>query len=538
MWSQRDPSIRKSGQGNIFISKLDESIDNKALYDTFSTFGNILSCKVVTNEKGESKGYGFVHYETQEAAEQAIEKVNGMLLNGKLVHVLPFKSRSQRHPETTPNQFTNVYVKHFPKNWSDDDLKVEFSVYGEIQSVVIQKDEEDKSRGFGFVNFHKHESAVSAIDKLHLKKTINGEERPLYVQRAMRRNEREIHLKKLRDERAQRYQGINLYVKNLDDSIDDNKLREEFVQFGKITSAVTMRDDKGNSRGFGFVCFTSPDEASKAVTNMHNQMLAGKPLYVALAERIEIRRAKLAAQYAARAAMRMTNANMSGGQMYSPVFYPPQNIRAGMVAYPVRGRLPSWNNPGAVRTVAYNRTGNYGVASMGGRGSPSSNVLNSGSGQQGVGSGVGQSGNNPSGGNRNNNNSVNTGNGNPQRAFKYNNNARNQPVQSGPGGVPVGRKNFEPVNQQLLYGSGHSNRQILGESLYPKIRATEPSLAPKITGMLLESLEPPHLLALLENPEALKEKINEAITVLREHQDKVGAVGAEEHKDDMSNSGS
>ncbi|KAG5462806.1 MAG: hypothetical protein BJ554DRAFT_3467, partial [Olpidium bornovanus] len=76
MWSQRDPALRKTGTGNIFIKNLDPAIDNKALHDTFSNFGNILSCKVVTDDNGESKGYGFVHYETKEQADTAIREVD------------------------------------------------------------------------------------------------------------------------------------------------------------------------------------------------------------------------------------------------------------------------------------------------------------------------------------------------------------------------------------------------------------------------------------------------------------------------------
>ena len=60
------------------VQNLDKSIDNKALHDTFSAFGTILSSKVALDPAGESKGYGFVHYELDESAQLAIEKVHQM----------------------------------------------------------------------------------------------------------------------------------------------------------------------------------------------------------------------------------------------------------------------------------------------------------------------------------------------------------------------------------------------------------------------------------------------------------------------------
>ncbi|XP_047664381.1 polyadenylate-binding protein-like [Tachysurus fulvidraco] len=54
-------------------------------------------------------------------------------------------------------------------------------------------------------------------------------------------------------------QGNNLYIKNLDDNIDNDCLYMTFAQFETIKRAKVMKEN-GRSKGFGFVCFTSSVE--------------------------------------------------------------------------------------------------------------------------------------------------------------------------------------------------------------------------------------------------------------------------------------
>jgi len=152
MWCQRDPSMRKSGVGNIFIKNLDTTIGHKELYDTFSMFGNILSCKVSFDENGNSKGFGFVHFESPESANLAIQKVNDKNLKNRKVYVGKFESKKERHKQME-SSWTNVFVKDLDPEISEKDLSNTFSKHGYVTSAVIMRKDDGTSKGFGFVNF-------------------------------------------------------------------------------------------------------------------------------------------------------------------------------------------------------------------------------------------------------------------------------------------------------------------------------------------------------------------------------------------------
>ncbi|NPE26575.1 hypothetical protein HNV12_01060 [Methanococcoides sp. SA1] len=78
---------------------------------------------------------------------------------------------------------------------------------------------------------------------------------------------------------------MKLYVGNLAWAIDEAKLKEIFSAFGDITEAVLIKDKfSGRSKGFGFVTFANEADAQKAIADMHEKDVEGRPLTVSEAK--------------------------------------------------------------------------------------------------------------------------------------------------------------------------------------------------------------------------------------------------------------
>ncbi|CAK9001264.1 unnamed protein product [Durusdinium trenchii] len=505
MWSQRDPTLRKTGAGNIYVSNLDPNIDNKALYDTFSLFGNILSCKVASDALGKSHGYGFVHYEFEDAARQAIERVNGMMIGEKAVTVCLFQKKDK---DAQKRDFTNLYVKYYPQDWDEAKLMEFFSQCGPVTAAAIKID--DKGRKFAFVNYENSEDARKCVDELHgmdLREDKEAEQEMgpdghpvghLYVQRAQAKKERQAELRSQFTDTRVVNKAVNLYVKNLDPEVDDSDLRVLFEPFGKVTSAAAVKDASGKCKGFGFVCFDTPDEATKAVTEMHLKVVKGKPLYVGLAERKEARQERLAKRYNAPSGFGGFGYNSFGGKgkkgkgknhghggkdMSSMDMMGPQQ---GMMMNNMNMPGMGMNMGGMMRPPQMMGMMQPPMMCKGGPGQQSMPPMKGGMPCMGKGP-MPPMGQGPM---------------NPMMGMRPN----MQPMQ------PMMRPPNPQMNPQVNQAV---QKQMIGEKLYPMVAKWQPDLAGKITGMMLE-MDNQELIHLLESEQRVREKVDEALRVIQQ----------------------
>lgn len=105
-------------KANVLVRYIDLGVSQQQFYEAFAAFGPIRSCKLELYPDGKSRGFGYIQFESEDAAAAAIAKSQELEFNGKKVEVLTHQRREQR--QGGERSFLNIFVQGLPAGTNDD----------------------------------------------------------------------------------------------------------------------------------------------------------------------------------------------------------------------------------------------------------------------------------------------------------------------------------------------------------------------------------------------------------------------------------
>ena len=470
---------------NLFVKNIDKNATTKQLDELFSEFGKIVSCSIRTNIKGESLGYGYVQFESEEAAEKAKDKLNASTRFGEPIAVENFVSSKDRTALKN-----NLYLKNFPKGWTVEQAKKKLDeIAGAIGKVNSNGVYEHKMTGgethlYAFIAFEQHEDAEKFIEQWNGKKLEESAEDDIefYVGFAESKSQRQQRLKK---EYAATRNTTNLFIKSLLETVTEEKLREVFSKFGTITSLLARTVTppflpNGQMLKYAFINYKTADEATNAllmakkdseikemIHPIHKKNVEFIGFFQNKSARAEYNRMKARLWQAAAMGAGHTQMAMAMGGFKKPQGMPFMGFSPMMMNMPFGYPQKMMQHQG-----------------MGGRPGPISaqtppTVKNSQS-------------------------SSTSRQGEDEEVFSVD--------------------YLKNHKEEFLGFDKERQNNILGNLMYHKVVESEMAskeLAPKITGMLidLDILDISEIIEIMENRESLRERINEALEVINSNED-------------------
>lgn len=232
--SMARPSSPDIKDANLYISGIPKHLTQTHLRVTFSNFGTIVNCKIIADSNGQSKGIGFVRYNTKVEALRAVQYLNKHHFPGSSV---PLQVKLAEKPSHR---------------------NVKCGMYDSMNKLLAT---------YKLDPIHRFDPSISSILKQYF---------PVIA------------------EECTEYEGPNsetpipndsvcLYVYNLPAETDKAFLYSLFEEFGEIISVRPMVHYPTNQcKGFGFVNMRHFSSAHLAIQSLHGKVIRGKPLQVSL----------------------------------------------------------------------------------------------------------------------------------------------------------------------------------------------------------------------------------------------------------------
>lgn len=162
----------------IFVQQISQRAETRHLRSFFETIGPVVEAQIVKDRvTGRSKGVGYVEFKDEESVPKALE-LTGQKLKG--VPIIAQLTEAEKNRAARPSEggaapgangapFHRLYVGNIHFSVTEKDLQQIFEPYGELEQVILQRDELNpgRSKGYGFVQFVDPAHAKDALAEMN-----------------------------------------------------------------------------------------------------------------------------------------------------------------------------------------------------------------------------------------------------------------------------------------------------------------------------------------------------------------------------------
>uniref|UniRef100_A0AAY4CFP6 RRM domain-containing protein n=1 Tax=Denticeps clupeoides TaxID=299321 RepID=A0AAY4CFP6_9TELE len=192
----------------MFVGQIPRSWSEDQLRELFEPYGAVYEINVLRDRSQnppQSKGCCFVTYYTRKAALEAQNALHNMKILPGMHHPIQMKPADSEKNNAVEDR--KLFIGMISKKCNENDIRLMFSPYGQIEECRILRGTDGLSRGCAFVTFTARQMAQSAIKSMHQSQTMEGCSSPIVVKFADTQKDKEQ--KRIAQQLQQQMQQLN-----------------------------------------------------------------------------------------------------------------------------------------------------------------------------------------------------------------------------------------------------------------------------------------------------------------------------------------
>ncbi|KAK9509088.1 hypothetical protein O3M35_006480 [Rhynocoris fuscipes] len=160
----------------VYVGSISFELKEDTIRQAFSPFGPIKSINMSWDPVTQKhKGFAFVEYDIPEAAQLALEQMNGVMLGGRNIKVVGRPSNMPQAQSVIDEiteeakQYNRIYVASIHPDLTEEDIKSVFEAFGNIKYCKLQQGSSPhRHKGYGFIEYETKAAALEAIASMNL----------------------------------------------------------------------------------------------------------------------------------------------------------------------------------------------------------------------------------------------------------------------------------------------------------------------------------------------------------------------------------